>query len=262
MKLNVYLFGICLFVSLACKKKADDPEPALVTDPMEESIKKGLTAYYPLSGDWNDISGNKYHALVTAGKWVEDRKGKANNALEFNDLTNQSMEIPGSLLKRGGSYSFWFYKSDAQKQFCVWNNTFTRPEKMAGVTKDATYGIKIYTPGINQNLTFEYHVGFTPKIQVQIPYGLNGWNFFVISFIDSTISYPFPTFKVYLNGKLVFKSDTDPIAINAPETSVPSRLGGNPQINSNKSIEGRIDDIGIWSRLLTDDEIVYMFLKK
>ncbi|MFY9158298.1 LamG-like jellyroll fold domain-containing protein [Aquirufa ecclesiirivi] len=253
--------GLSLGCFSSCQKAIEEPTP-IVENPLDVSTKSGMTAFYSFDGNWQDVSGNQHHAISQAGNLVVDRNGKANSALGFSDSDKTPAIFPGSMMKKGATYCFWVNKSDPLKQFSIWNNTYTRPEKTAGVTKDATYGIKIYTLGIDNNYTIEYKVGFSPGIFIKMPYTPNQWDFFTVSVIEGTTSYPFPTFKVYRNGMLIYKQDVDPTAINAPEVSETLKLGGDPQIYSTKAIEGKIDDIGIWSRLLTDDEIVRLFLKK
>ncbi|CAM4360465.1 hypothetical protein EWU23_13335 [Cytophagaceae bacterium 50C-KIRBA] len=253
--------GLSIGFISSCQKSNVEPSP-VVENPLDVSTKNGMNAFYSFDGNWQDVSGNQHHSLSQAGNLVVDRNGKANSALSFDESDKTPAIFPGSLMKKGATYCFWVYKSDPLKQFCIWNNTYTRPEKTAGVTKDATYGIKIYTLGIDNNYTIEYKVGFSPGIFIKIPYTPNQWDFFVVSVIEGTISYPFPTFKVYRNGMLIYKQDVDPTAINAPEVSETLKLGGDPQFNSTKGVEGKIDDIGIWSRLLTDDEIVRLYFKK
>lgn len=261
IKNHILLIGVVVFFVFSCKNKLE-VAPLVLESPLDKSIKNGLTAYYSLNGDWKDESLNGNNALVSSGNFVNDRNGKPLSALAWGDTDRNPAEIPGSLMKKGGTYCFWFFKSDTIKTFSIWKNQFTRPEKIAGITLNATYGINIISGGGNKFLLFDYLVGFSPGISVVVPFTPNKWEFFVVSVIDATSSYPFATFKIYKNGLLSYKKDVDSFSVSAVETTVPIRLGGGTSSSNNSKVEGKLDDVGIWSRVLTDDEIVGLYLRK
>jgi hypothetical protein len=48
----------------------------------------GLVAYYPFSGNANDISGNGYNGVVNGATLITDRFGNTNSAYSFNGVSN------------------------------------------------------------------------------------------------------------------------------------------------------------------------------
>jgi len=232
---------------------------------LPSNLKNGLVAYYRFNGNWNDESINQNNALVKAGNFVQDRNGNTSNALRFGDLDKTATQYPGGMMKNGATYCFWVFKSDPLKQFNILDNTFTRPEKVAGTSQVATYGAKIFSHGIDNNFTIEYRMGvlgFSPYLSTNIGYTPNQWNFYAISVIPATISNFNAIFKIYRNGILIYNQNVKSLIADAIVNSQPIRMGGDPQYGINKLIEGTIDDFGIWSRLLTDDEIVQLYLMK
>src|SRR5258705_3368867 len=48
------------------------------------NLEKGLVAYYPFDGNFNDQSGNNHHPVFRNAKLTKDRTGKSNAACSFN----------------------------------------------------------------------------------------------------------------------------------------------------------------------------------
>jgi hypothetical protein len=58
-------------------------------------VNEGLVAHYPFNGDAKDVSGNNNHGKITGAIPAEDRLGKSNGALFFDDDLDY-VEIPHS----------------------------------------------------------------------------------------------------------------------------------------------------------------------
>ena len=83
--LTTILFGV------SCA--STDNTPASKTAP--EFLNQGLVAHYPFNGDAKDVSGNNNHGKITGAIPAEDRLGKSNGALFFDDDLDY-VEIPHS----------------------------------------------------------------------------------------------------------------------------------------------------------------------
>ena len=65
----------------------------LIAPPTLAELNDGLVAYYPFNGNAQDMSGNGNHGTVNGATLTTDRFGKANNAYYFDGITNR-IEIP------------------------------------------------------------------------------------------------------------------------------------------------------------------------
>lgn len=224
---------------------------------LPSNLKNGLVAYYRFNGNWNDESINQNNALVKAGNFVQDRNGNTSNALRFGDLDKAPVELPKSLMVNAKTYCFWVFKNSS-KPFSIFNNKILLNERNG----QYLYGASIETILTNYNLNYKQSSSYSP-IDVLLAYSLNQWEFYVVTIIDSNV-LPTKTqrMQIYKNGLLVY---TSPNVIGGfSEIAVTSsnlKIGG-ASISSNNGIEGTIDDIGIWSRILTDDEIGQLYLMK
>ena len=59
------------------------------------NLNLGLKAYYPFSGNANDVSGNNNNPIFNNAALVNDRFGNTNSAYHFNGINNY-MQIPNS----------------------------------------------------------------------------------------------------------------------------------------------------------------------
>ena len=59
------------------------------------TLNNGLVAYYPFTGNANDVSGNNNNPSSNNATLTADRFGVANNAYHFNG-TNNAIRIPNS----------------------------------------------------------------------------------------------------------------------------------------------------------------------
>ena len=65
-------------------------------------LNSGLIAYYPFSGNANDISGNDNHPVFNNAKLTADRFGRKKNAYHFNGINNY-MRIPNKAILNTGT---------------------------------------------------------------------------------------------------------------------------------------------------------------
>ena len=71
-----------------------------------DDINQGLTAYYPLDGNANDVSGNGYNGTITGSIPAADRFGAANQAMFFDGI-DDNIGIPEIDLTIQRSFSAW-----------------------------------------------------------------------------------------------------------------------------------------------------------
>ena len=102
-----------------------NPPVTQPTDPVTpESLKKGLTGYYPFNGNAKDESGNNFHGkLMELYKLTTDQRGTPNSAYQFDGELGY-LSIPSAVHKNTadkGTISFWFKTTPSGTQGYVFH---------------------------------------------------------------------------------------------------------------------------------------------
>ncbi|MFV8341473.1 T9SS type A sorting domain-containing protein [Flavobacterium sp. XS2P39] len=201
----------------------------------------GLIAYYPFSANANDASGNGNNGITTDATLTSDRFGNSNNAYSFNGTSSTIEANVKNYPLKGESRTItgWFKAASpvASKEFnfCLLNY---------GNISDPNYWFKIsfYSKGY-------LDVQFDSKtFQSQENYFNNTWTFFALTFDDASNTY-----SLYINNVYKMGGSAD-LYTNGFGNLF--RIGRN---KLNNYFEGAIDDIGIWNRVLTADEITSLY---
>lgn len=209
----------------------------------------GLVGYWPFNGNANDQSVNGNNGAVNGATLTTDRFGNSNSAYSFNGISDY-ITIPNSTSlsnMTGITISAWFNIN----QWDVINNQGWFP--IISKTNSSSYGK--YRLGANTSIAGEpsfYSNLDTSESDITQSnlYSLNQWNQIVITISNgnSTIS---------LNGVQVFNGVTTVPGWNTID-NLPLLIGKDiPGLVDYAN--GKIDDIGIWNRPLTQQEITSMY---
>ena len=203
----------------------------------------GLVGWWPFTGNANDLSGNGNHGTVNGATLTTDRFGVANRAYSFtsgNSITS-SPNLPVGNLPR--SVSVWFQTTSLSY------NTNTG----LGANSMVTYGNGNGTGnGVSGQCNFETRVGnLSMNHYAQ---SLNGP--FVSDGIwhNAVYTYDGTTHKLYLDNIIV---DTNTYTINTGLTQL--MFGKRASEPNWHPFIGKLDDIGIWNRALTQQEITALY---
>ena len=228
-------------------------------------IGDGLVAWYPFNGNSNDESGGLNNSLNTGAILTIDRKGESNKAYLFDGLDDY-LEVPEDSvsddinnLVNAITISAWFMLSGENS-----DNTWQRIISRRNFTSNPTGERHHFDLGVktNGNIVFSsYNNANLDDYGMQVyntknNFDINKWNHIVITF-DSDEN---GSLKTYLNGVLVNEG-------NYPEYSLYSfshwinignvrRKAGNPLFGF---FNGKLDDIGIWSKALSQEEILQIY---
>ena len=202
----------------------------------------GIVGWWPFNGNANDESGNGNNGTVNGATLTSDRFGNADKAYSFDGLNDYG--ILNTTLPNSFSISFWF-NVDSIK-------TYTFQD--IGSKLISTYNNSISLSG------FELEIIGTPA-----NYGLHGGAFWCNPTCESvisnspcdTISWVFVTatfsesiLKYFVNGSLVDSSISN-LNNNSQLIYIAARGNNQPSF----FLDGQLDDIGIWNRALTQQEI-------
>lgn len=205
----------------------------------------GLMGYWPFCGNANDESGNGNNGIIHGTTPISDRFGNNDSAYSFNG-SNNYISIPYSSsigVQQNISISFWVYMNGGgcgprilQSQpwgqcggyYITTNSNSNVSRSFSGSIDDCTAVVGgISTAEVN-SLSW-HHVIFTAS-------GLTG------------------TYQFYFDGDLVSSNNTNQFfsSINYNNHTL---IIGNIDQNSCNWFGGYLDDIGIWNRILTQQEI-------
>ena len=201
-----------------------------------------LKAYYPFSGNANDMSGFGNNGTVNGATLTTDRFGNANGAYAFDgvdDYINSPAKF--GLDIHNYSFSYWFKANSTTTGLkLVHSQTGTGPE--------------INNDFYNQKINF-YTKGTGPATAAGIlssnqTINQNEWYHVVCTYnIDGSVK------KIYINGQLD-KSENTPYSIDQfPNTII--RIGG--RLSNTEYFNGSIDNFQYYKRALTPAEIQALY---
>jgi len=211
----------------------------------EQIPANGLVAYYPFDGNANDASGNKSNGSVAGTVLTSDRFGNINSAYNFNGTDSFINAVIPNIPQNNSSrtISGWF-KTD---------NVFSDPKKFetcifnyGALEKSKRISLYIYSKGYLEPITgadFSSDDFYVDNYN----YSNNDWYFFTLTYNGTKLS-------LYVNGKFVSEKA---VALNT--TNNIFRLGETIPDVRNEWFKGTIDDVAIWNRVLTPQEISAMY---
>lgn len=211
-----------------------------------------LKGWWPFTGNAMDSSGNGINGTVNGASLTTDRFGKNNAAYSFGGSSN-------SIVFSGNQYQF--HKS-GEASISLWINlgTLTNFAQQATVLKSSLHTSQDYNRynmyiRVNTGLVYDYRENNSNMgsnlhtLNIKSNFTKNVWTHVVY-----TRSSNNRVTRLYINGKF-FNSFTDN-SPNLPD-AVGWLLGDDPV--ANLDFAGKLDDMGLWSRVLTDCEIYQLY---
>ena len=196
----------------------------------------GLVGYWPFNGNANDESGNGNNGTVNGATLTTDRFGNANSAYSFNGNTIDVNSGNQFAITQSSQFTvnFWYY-----------TNSQASPVHFLGKRSTTVANLNwqfAYNIGSGQGLVFNGALGGC-STGSQITLGQ--WEMLTGVFNNGTWS-------IYRNGNF----------INSTSANVQSDLGNLLKIGNAGSADpfyGKLDDISIYNRALTQQEITALY---
>lgn len=211
----------------------------------------GLVGWWPFNGNANDESGNGNNGTVNGATLTTDRFGNTNSSYSFDG--NDWIEIYNKILPKNRTsftISFWFYtnNSNGNLQSIITESSPTQNNydyNYAGnFSTKLNWGISDYTKS---------GPGSGAQVNANTVVKVNTWVFgCLVNDINSN------TIKVYHNGILENTVSSSWYTSMNNNTQIGRGIGGSSGIPA-AYMDGKIDDIGIWSRALSQQEISALF---
>ena len=204
----------------------------------------GLVGWWPFNGNANDESGNGNNGTVNGATLTTDRFGIANMAYSFDGVDDyiqtNYLGIPGS---NSRSFSLWYF-----------TNAFGQSQTLLsyGLDDISSNYINIWTSssctGLGLDISYSYK-DYSNSVSI------GQWNHYVFVIDNLT--------GTYLNNVILYKDGvlmTTLCNSSGLTTQINTLLQysmtfGKYHAQSIDFLNGKLDDIGIWNRALTQQEI-------
>jgi hypothetical protein len=210
----------------------------------------GLVGWWPFNGNANDESGNGNNGTVNGATLTADRFGNAGKAYSFDGtdwieiVNSNSLNSPSTVI----TTSSWFkidnwYNVNNSGWFPILSksNSSNYGNYRLGVGKNSQGVITSYS-----NLNSDAIGGDTLILQN------NTWNHIAITINDAS-----NVASIYINGILIVQRPT--IYSGWTTTNTMPLIFGMDKPGSIEYAIGKLDDIGIWNRALTQQEITDLY---
>lgn len=204
----------------------------------------GLIAYYPFTGNANDLSGNSNNGTVNGATLTTDRFSNANSAYHFNGSSNYiSVNNSATFPQTAISICYWLNRGGHvptnKENYISKEQAFQSYQMQNSHLQSGFYS---GTPGVWSQYDSHYTLANN-----------SNWVFYTFTFDNTT-----HIASTYINGVLdTFLLETDPNFI-VKVSSNPMYIGRNGSA-SVWYINGDMDDIRIYNRAIDPCEVSQLF---
>lgn len=195
--------------------------------------KSGLVGWWPFNGNANDESGNGNNGTNSGAMLTKDRYGKINSAYSFNGLNNYIVTPRKNLTNF--SLSIWC-NTNQLDQYTSLVDAYQENWEVYLKNFSPTFTAWISAPGnYNENVS-------------ETSIKKNEWNHLVFTYSTSET-------KIYLNNSLIsiFKN------INITNSTNGNFYFGASISGNEQYFNGVLDDIAIYNRVLTSEEVNQLY---
>jgi len=208
---------------------------------LPSNLQNGLVAYYPFCGNANDISTYSLNGTASGATLTTDRFGNLNSAFNFLTGTDKIVTAQTSALNfqsSNFSISFWcnLSGSGSTLYFINFNQGCNQNPKYIIGYENGKILFHINGPALPQGSLARFYSS---------PIAFNGWAY--ITIVRNGTELRFFRDGLFLNS----------IAFNLTMPNITSNLqigGGEPNCDGGGWL-GKLDEVGFWSRALSDCEV-------
>lgn len=224
--------------------------PPAACNPLPTNLQNGLLGYWPFCGNANDESGNGNNGTVNGATLTEDRFGNADAAYDF-DGVDDFIEIinSGSLISSSGSVSSWIRVSDsmANDQQLIFGQYQGTPQLV-----------------INTGNNLKASIGWPSQEGIPVN-AISTSSIINMQWINIVGTYSNNELRIYFNGQLESSISTtlNQVGCNSDLFNIGGFNATNVicggAIGVSQVLDGSLDDIGIWNRALTAEEVQQLY---
>jgi hypothetical protein len=259
------LSGTLLFILListqigvsSCTKEITKQDTVWKSDIIGKHINDSLWGYYPIEGNTSDASGNNHTLTLKNGASLSyDIHGNDLSALDFNGYENYASIADGALFPSTTAFSVSLTVMPRENRGLFFGkqdyNTGKAASFNVGIDNVINGDVARFSITTNQD-----------QICDQIP--ANGYLlsnprvFHPFAWYHVIITFNNGTMKLYINGSLVNSQTIDIHTINHCLNG--QFILANWWSGDHNGFNGKMDDIRIYTRTLSDIEVKYLFDK-
>ncbi|MFZ4435559.1 MAG: LamG-like jellyroll fold domain-containing protein [Flavobacterium psychrophilum] len=219
----------------------------------------GLIGYWPFNGNANDESGNGRNGTVNGPVLTLDRYGNSNCAYSFDGINDYiTTNFVPNTSNQSRTISVWFNENGPTMPndgYCIISYGASNDNCLQ---EGGRFELGMYfNPNINaKSVKID---GVCTAISASNTYS-NGWHHFIATY-DNSIGNLFRFSKIYIDGILVTGINYNPNTMINTLNLSNFTVGKSPSSSSptQRSFNGFIDDIGVWNRALTPQEITNLY---
>jgi hypothetical protein len=206
--------------------------------------KNGLVGWWPFNGNANDESGNGNNGTVNGATLTADRFGNLGKAYNFDGNSKIICDAPNIPVSNSSrTLTAWLKWSALQT---IWDNRVLNYGSCPNFSNNGSYGITIWDISGNGN----------PNNSTVVLYGCGAGDLVTNNILDTNWHLIVGTYdgvfaKIYVDNMLLQKEVR---SFNTTFSNLVFGANENVSVNSG-NYNGKLDDIGIWNRALTDQEI-------
>ena len=239
--MRIKLITLCMALCCLCLNAFAQNVPDYV--PTE-----GLVAWYPFNGNANDESGNGNDGTVVGASATIDRDGNLNSALEFlgapvpgTDRTEVAVDNHVAVPNFGEGFENGISIS-------LWSEVYPTSESAFLQRRN------------NNNIDFSLELNNSQQPGVHLGFmALGSTSSIVNEWTHIALSYDEQTVQLFKNGMLIASEPSTQNINSYDDLLLIGKYiyyGGNTH---HFFFNGKQDDIGIWNRALTEEEILALY---
>jgi hypothetical protein len=215
-----------------------------------QGLNDGLVAYYPFNGNANDESGNGNDGTVNGATLTLDRNGVAGSAYNF-DGDDFIKALDSETLRSGSiTLSSWVYSENNNRDVTVISKiTDVSPAQLGDPNQPASHSYRLRLNGEVPFWEINTNNPWTQLSGSEISRGQ--WELL-------TLTWDGQAQKIYRNGQL------DSVNENAADGNIRHLPGADLMIGrdwhpSSDFFDGQIDDVRIYNRALSEEEVTALY---
>lgn len=202
-------------------------------------LMEGLIAWYPFDGGAEDASGNGHHGSVSGATLAPDRFGSSDSAYRFDGDDYISVPDDADFTLGAGPFTI-----------AAWAN-------FNAYGADGGYYLMGHSDGPGDTNKWIFWLGnnnisFIATKPGSDWIGLGNYDFELEPWYQVAIRRTGNTLEAFVNGSSI---GTAAITSAIPDPSAPFRIGTAEFDRPNRPFRGLIDDVRLYDRALSDDEI-------
>ena len=227
----------------------------LVIKLLNESITQGLVAFYPFNGNGNDSTSNNRDGVVHGATLTNDRNSKGNSSYYFDGQDDYISVANHSSLNPTGDFaiSLWTLVSSTQVPHEGINDILRKWNGNAeGYPFSISYLNTTADPIVDKILYARYDGQGCANAPTAYSPAIDNDEFIHIALVKQGTKL-----RHYLNGELIqeFTDNTSCSTSNTADMTIGSRG------NLVRFFKGKIDDIRIYNRSISDGEVASLFVE-